>query len=161
MKVLLPTFKTGGHLMKLTRKALPILLTLHKFNTYWKKLYCYPSQKKLLTLLSQFTSLKISRRQLNYDLHHLERCGVIVRVRRHRRTKHRGMEFRSTLYEITLAGYNLLLRAHVISVMAFKKIRAVIMQALEKKERPCAETERKSTLTSLSDILRGLETAFD
>ncbi len=147
--------------MKLSRKALPILLTLHKFNTYWKKLYCYPSQKKLLTLLSQFTSLKISRRQLNYDLLELESHGIVVRIRRHRRTKHRGMEFRSTLYEITLVGYNLLMRAHVISFMTFKKIRAVIMQALEKKERPCVEMERKSNLTSLSDVLRGLETAFN
>ena len=142
--------------MKLSRKALPIILTLHKLNKYFNKLYCYPSQAKLLTLLSKFTSLNISRRQLNYDLRCLETHGIIIRIRRHRRTPHNGMEFRSTLYEITLLGYNLLLRAQVISFNTFKVIRNRIMQALERKERPCAKTERKSKLSSLSNIMEGL-----
>ena len=142
--------------MKLSRKALPIILTLHKLNKYFNKLYCYPSQAKLLTLLSKFTSLNISRRQLNYDLHCLETHGIIIRIRRHRRTPDKGMEFRSTLYEITLIGYNLLLRAQVISFNTFKVIRNRILQALERKERPCAKTERKSKLSSLSNIMEGL-----
>ena len=142
--------------MKLSRKALPIILTLHKLNKFFNKLYCYPSQAKLLTLLSKFTSLSISRRQLNYDLRCLESHGLIIRIRRHRRTKDNGMEFRSTLYELTLLGYNLLLRAQVISFAAFKAIRNRILQALERKERPCAKTERKSQLSSISNIMEGL-----
>ena len=146
--------------MKLSRKALPILLTLNKLNKHFSKLYCYPSQNKLLDLLSKFTSLKISRRQLNYDLQALESHNVIIRIRRHRRTKHRGMEFRSTLYKITMLGYNLLFRAQVITFGSYKAVINLIKQALEKKERPCAKTERKGELTSLSDIIGGLETAF-
>lgn len=147
--------------MKLSRKALPILLTLHKLNTHFDKLYCYPSQNKLLTLLSKFTSLSISRRQLNYDLAALESRAVLIRIRRHRRTKRNGMEFRSTLYEITMIGYNLLLRAQVISFGMFKAIRNIIKQVLQKQEKPCAKIDRKSDLTSLSSILRGFETAFN
>lgn len=147
--------------MKLSRKALPILLTLNKLNSYFNKLYCYPSQNKLLTLLSKFTSLKLSRRQLNYDLQALESHGVLIRIRRHRWTRLHGMEFRSTLYKITLIGYNLLLRAKVISFSTFKAIRNRILQALEKQKHPTPDISRKSQLESLSDVLRGLETAFN
>ena len=145
--------------MKVSRKALPLLLTLHKLNKHFNKLYCFPSQNKLLSLLSQFTSLSISRRQLNYDLKVLEVSQLIIRIRRHRRTKHNGMEFRSTLYEITALGYNLLFRCQVISFAVFRGIAARIRNALEKKETPCAIIPRKSDLYSISDILRGLDIA--
>ena len=145
--------------MKVSRKALPLLLTLHKLNKHFNKLYCFPSQNKLLSLLSKFTSLNISRRQLNYDLKALELSQIIIRIRRHRRTKALGMEFRSTLYEITPIGYNLLFRAQVISFTVFRGILARIRDALKKKERPCAKIERKSNLFSISDILRGLDIA--
>jgi len=142
--------------MKLSRKALPILLTLNKLNTYFHKLYCYPSQNKLLQLLSSFTSLQISRRQLNYDLQVLESHGLIRRIQRHRVTLAKGMEFRSTLYEITLLGYNLLLRAQVITFNAFKTIRNRIRQALTLQEERKPTPNRTSQLTSLSDIIHGL-----
>jgi len=143
--------------MKISRKALPLLLTLNKLNNHFDKLYCFPSQNKLLSLLSKFTSLNISRRQLNYDLKALEVSKIIIRIRRHRKTKHNGMEFRSTLYEITAIGYNLLFRAQVISFAVFRAILARIRNAIKKKERPCAITDRKSDLYSISDILRGLD----
>ena len=145
--------------MKISRKALPLLLTLHKLNKHFNKLYCFPSQRKLLSLLGKFTSLNISRRQLNYDLKALELSQIIIRIRRHRKTKHHGMEFRSTLYEITAIGYNLLFRSQVISFKVFRGILARIKAALKKKERPCAIIERKSDLYSISDILRGLKHA--
>lgn len=145
--------------MKLTRKALPILLTLNKLNSHFHKLYCYPSQNKLLTLLSKFTSLSLSRRQLNYDLQALESHGILIRIQRHRQTKHRGMEFRSTLYQITLLGYHLLMRAKVISFARFVAISKIIRDKLLAKEHPCATEERKSHLEPLSDILRGFDTA--
>jgi len=146
--------------MKLTRKALPILLTLNKLNKFHNSLYCYPSQNKLLDLLSKFTSLKISLRQLNYDLQNLESHGLILRIRRHRRTKHHGIEFRSTLYKITIIGYNLLLRGNVIAYGTFKAIVNIIKQALAKQERPPIIETRKSGLEKLSDIMGRLDTAF-
>ncbi len=147
--------------MNITRKSLPVLLTLHKLNSYFQKLYCFPSQSKLVSLLSKFTGLKISRRQLNYDLAAMVKGGLIRRIRRHRRTKHRGMEFRSTLYEITLKGYLLLFRAGVITWGIFAEIKNRIKEALERKQRPCATIGRKSDLMSLSDILGGLDIALN
>ena len=142
--------------MKISRKALPVLLTLNKLNKHFEHLYCFPSQEKLLTLLSKFTSLKISRRQLNYDLAALEAHGILIRVRRHRKHPRHGMEFRSTLYMITNVGYSLLLRAQVITWNTFQAIREKIRNSPRNKPRPCATNPHKSQLTSVSDILRGL-----
>ena len=142
--------------MKISRKALPVLLTLNKLNKHFQKLYCFPSQEKLLDLLSKFTSLKISRRQLNYDLAALESHGILIRVRRHRKRPRVGMEFRSTLYMITNLGYSLLLRAQVITWSTFNAIKKKIRESPRHKPRPCAINPRKSQLTSVSDILRGL-----
>jgi len=142
--------------MKTTRKALPILTTLNKLNRHFKKLYCYPSQKKLLELLGKFTSLDLSRRQLNYDLAELEKYGYIRRIQRHRRTRYRGMEFRSTLYEITLKGYNLLFRAGIITWEIFMDIKNLIFQALKKREKPAPRFGAKSELVPLNDIIGGM-----
>jgi len=139
--------------MKTTRKALPILTVLNKLNRHFKKLYCYPSQKKLLELLGKFTSLDLSRRQLNYDLAALEKHGYIRRIQRHRRTRYRGMEFRSTLYEITLRGYNLLFRAGIITWDIFIGIKNIILEALKKREKPAPRIGAKSELIPLNDII--------
>lgn len=145
--------------MKLSRKSLPILLTLNKLNSYFSKLYCFPSQEKLLSLLSKFTSLQISRRQLNYDLSAMEKSGMIIRIKRHRKSESRGMEFRSTLYKITLKGYNLLLRSKVITFSSFKAIKKAIEHALLPKRRPCAKKGYKSNLTSISNVLKEMQLA--
>ena len=139
--------------MKTTRKALPILTVLNKLNRHFKKLYCYPSQKKLLELLGKFTSLDLSRRQLNYDLAALEKHGYLRRIQRHWRTRYRGMEFRSTLYEITLRGYNLLFRAGIITWDIFVGIKNIILETLKKREKPAPRIGAKSELIPLNDII--------
>ena len=141
--------------MKLTRKALPLLTVLHGLNKHLGKAYCFPSQDKILELLVKFVSLKISRRQLNYDLRDLERSGVLRRTRRHRRTPKRGMEFRSTLYEISVLGYNLLVRA---GVMTWAALRAIIGARKERectKRKPCASLEPAHGFSSVIEALGG------
>jgi len=142
--------------MKLSRKALPILQVLTKLNTHFGKLYCYPSQLKLCELLQKFCSLDISRRQLNYDLKTLCSHALIRRTRRHRRSKTKGMEFHSTLYEITHLGYNLLVRSGVISWGFLKGIQKQLSAALSKKKNPCAKTDIKPGLVNLAGVLQGL-----
>lgn len=139
--------------MKLSRKALPILLTLHRLQSHFNKLYCYPSQDKLLDLLEKFCSLKMSRRQLNYDLKVMEKHGLIRRVRRHRRTKKRGMEFRSTLYEICFLGYNLLCRCGAVAWSVLRDFRARVAAKLKEKQKPCAISDPAHGFSSISDIL--------
>lgn len=142
--------------MKLSRKALPVLSVLNKLNTHFGKLYCFPSQEKLLELLQKFCSLSISRRQLNYDLKALCSHGIIRRTRRHRRTKKNGMEFHSTLYEISSLGYNLLVRSGAITWGMLKGIQNRIKAGLAKKKNPCAKNEFKPGLDSLGGVLSSL-----
>ena len=142
--------------MEVPKKAFPILLTLNKLNTHFRKLYCYPSQEKLISLLKKFTSISISRRQLNYDLAAIVKSGYIRRIRRHRRSKLHGTEFRSTLYEITLKGYNLLLRSGVITFEIFKRVKNMIAYALKKQVRPTPRIGAQSELTPLVTIIGDL-----
>lgn len=139
--------------MKLSKKALPILAVLNKLNQHFGKLYCFPSQEKILELLVKFCSHKISRRQLNYDLAAIENHGLIRRVRRHRRSKKRGMEFRSTLYEISYLGFNLLMRAGILTWKTLKGIKAAIEAKKLEKKKPCAKTETHGDLSSISEVL--------
>ena len=75
-----------------------ILQALGAISYKYNKLYCYPSQEKILDLLKK-NGLKISRRTLNYRLKHLEDMGFFVRQRRIKRDpKTNKFHFQSTLY---------------------------------------------------------------
>lgn len=139
--------------MKLSKKALPVLAVLQKLNAHFGKLYCFPSQAKILELLEKFCSHRISRRQLNYDLAAIESYGLIKRIRRHRRTKLRGMEFRSTLYEITYLGYNLMMRSGLVTWKVLKAVTAGIAAKKLEKKKPCAKTDAHGDLTNISEVL--------
>jgi len=66
------------------------------------------------------------------------------------------MEFRSTLYEITLKGYNLLFRAGIITWEIFMDIKNLIFQALKKREKPVLRSGAQSELVPLNDIIGGM-----
>ena len=124
--------------MKLAQKALIPLIILHNLNKFWGKLYCFPSQETILKRMKIMCSHHICRRTLNYYLKVMESHQVIRRTRRHRRTKKRGMEFRSTLYEITFLGYNLLLRAGIVLPGYLRAIQDKLRKAATKRRKPCA-----------------------
>jgi hypothetical protein len=63
-----------------------------------KRVWCYPSQDKLVSLLARYHGIRISRRTLNRWLRELESSGFIRRIRRHRRGEDGRPRFMSTVY---------------------------------------------------------------
>jgi len=83
-----------------------VLFTLAAVAASHGKGYCYPSQKTILALCSQYQDSSFSIRTLNRYLLELEECAYIVRVRRHLRSKTGELIFKSTLYKFTKKFYN-------------------------------------------------------
>lgn len=119
--------------MKNTRRqAIPILATLNALNKKFGKLYCYPSQIKIMDLLSLYHDINIGIATLNRWLRDLEDNRYIVRVRRIKNDKRRGIMFKSTLYKITLPGYQVLKMA---GVSVWKEIQAITAAGLRAGQR--------------------------
>mgnify|MGYP001069787574 CR=1 FL=1 len=76
-------------------RVLQILLSLSRGK---KRVWCYPSQEKLVELLRRYHGVNISRRTLNRWLRYLESAGYIRRIRRHRRGEDGRPRFHSTVY---------------------------------------------------------------
>lgn len=111
--------------MKNTRKqAIPILATLNAINKKHGKLYCYPAQLTIMLNLSLYQDTNIAIATLNRWLRDLEEKGYIKRTRRIRRDKRRGIMFKSTLYTITILGYQALRGTGVIVWRELKALTA-------------------------------------
>ena len=76
-------------------RLLQILISLSRGK---KRVWCYPSQEKLVCLLARYHGIRISRRTLNRWLRDLETSGFIRRIRRHRRGDDGRPRFFSTVY---------------------------------------------------------------
>lgn len=120
--------------------AFPILCTINGLNRKYGKNYCYPSQNKFLLLMKKFYSVKRSRATLNRWLRVMEDEGLIKRVRRHTKDKIRGYIFKSSLYSITLKGYNKLRSMGIDVFKQLKEIREKIFQV--RKKSPAGEKEQ-------------------
>lgn len=71
--------------MQITKYSVLRILTRNM--QHYKKQWCYMSQDKMLSILSQIYKIKINRRSLNYHLADLRRDGIIITIRRtHRNT---------------------------------------------------------------------------
>ena len=115
-------------------KARPVLMCLHSIANKYGKLYCYPSQKKILELLANYQGEKKSIATLNRWLRSSEDAGFVRRTRRIRRDKKLGMVFQSTLYVITKKGYRLLAKGglavwSILKGLAGEKIRGAASNA--------------------------------
>lgn len=78
-----------------------ILSTLQSCSLYWKKKYCYPSQKTLLKTLKDNWNMPMCRRTLNYRLAWLEKNKFIKRYKAHYQDKLSGkFVFRTTRYYV-------------------------------------------------------------
>lgn len=128
-----------------------ILSILHKLNGKYGKLYCYPSQRKILELLEEFYGIKISIATLNRWLRKMEDAGLIVRQHRHRWSSVMGWEFRSTLYMIAVKGYHFLAR---LGVPVWKQIRALTRKALEAGEGVVKKARGPKKLSSILEGIR-------
>jgi len=121
--------------MKNSRKqALPILATLNAVNKKHGKLYCYPAQLTIMNLLAR----------------DLEDKGYILRTRRIRKDKRRGIMFRSTLYKITILGYSTLKAA---GVSVWREIKAITVAGIKAGERALSKftgpTSMKTVIASM------------
>ncbi len=115
--------------MKNSRKhATPVIATLHALNSKYRKLYCYPSQVKILSLLESRQGVNIAIATLNRWLRDLEDKGYINRVRRIKKDKRRGILFKSTLYKITIQGYYAL---KMTGVSVWREIKAITAQGIK------------------------------
>ena len=72
------------------------------------KSYCFPTQKKILSLLHDYHGIDIKRRALNYHLRDLVEAGMITRTRRIRKNLKGGLIFNSTLYFLKNLSYRFL-----------------------------------------------------
>jgi DNA-binding transcriptional ArsR family regulator len=114
------------------RQAVPVLATLHKLNLKYNKLYCYPSQLKIMALLSLYQDINIAIATLNRWLRDLEDKGYVIRVRRIKRDRRRGIMFKSTLYKITIEGYQALKGT---GVSVWREIKAITAAGIKAGER--------------------------
>lgn len=96
--------------MQTSVKALPILNVLFRVQTKYNKLYCFPSQQKILRLMREYLDDGKSIATLNRWLRRVEDAGYIKRQRRIIRHKVKGLLFQSTMYKITHKGLLLLAR---------------------------------------------------
>jgi len=96
--------------MLAAQKANPILVTLLKIQRKYNKDYSWPSQLKLIELMTTNQGLKKSRATLNRWLRIIQDDKYLVRRRRIKRDPVYGLMFKSTLYKITIKGYRLLSR---------------------------------------------------
>jgi len=142
--------------MKLTPKALPVLSCLNIFMSHFSKAYCFPSQARIVRFLEEEFGFKLSRRQLNRVLLHIEDGRLIRRVRRHRRERGRGMVFHSTLYEITVKGWRLLYKVGMVSKARFAAMVDRFRSFLLGLKRPGPAPSRTSGLDALSSIIGAL-----
>ncbi len=106
-----------------------ILSVIFYLSEKYEKLYCYPSQLKILELLKEYRGIKRCRRTLNRWMRYAEDNGFIKRIRRIKRDPVKGFMFKSTLYKITYKGYKLLLS---YGVNCYEKI----AEMAKKREKP-------------------------
>lgn len=104
-------------------KAMPILSLLFGLNKHFGKKYCFPSQLKVLGLLKERFSVRVSIATLNRWLRVIEDEKYVRRIRRIRRDPVLGMVFQSTMYFITRKGYKLL---NTFGVKAFVWLRRLV-----------------------------------
>ena len=96
--------RTYGERVKRGERAIVMLLA-GLANHYFKK-WCFPTQEKICELLKSRMGITMSVRTLNRHLNALQQDGFLWRKVRHRRDKHKGMMFDSTLYTVAARFVN-------------------------------------------------------
>ena len=134
---------------KSIKHVLPILATLHAVNRKYGKLYCFPAQFKIIELLGLYQNLEVSIATLNRWLKDSEEKKYIMRIRRIKKDRKKGIMFKSTLYKITIKGYHALGRA---GVAVYRDIKRVMAEGLKAGQE---SLKRKKGFVSIGTILDG------
>ncbi|MBA7630358.1 hypothetical protein ES703_37880 [subsurface metagenome] len=125
---------------------IPVLATIHAVSKKHGKLYCYPSQKKVQELLELYHNIKISISTLNRWLRDFEDKGYLPRVRRIWWDKKKGTIFKSTLYKISIKGYQALAR---VGVSVWREIKAITTQGIKNAERALSRFKGPTSLKTI------------
>lgn len=136
-----------------------ILCLLNGLCRHFGKMYCFPSQLKIMALLEGRFTVKMSRATLNRHLLKMVDNGMVQRKRRIRYDKVLGTVFNSTLYEITLKGYEFLMRCGINCVKEVKILRSYLkklFQVPDKKDELRKEKSDLETIGSLMSQIKGL-----
>jgi len=136
-----------------------ILCLLNGLCNYHGKMYVFPAQKRIMSLLLERFNINISKATLNRHLRDTEDKGFIKRVRRIRYDKRLGTIFKSTLYEITLSGYQYLFKCGVNCIKQIKILKnklKKLFQGPDKKDKYREESTGLETLGSILKQLNGL-----
>jgi len=138
----------------------PIVATLNALNRKYGRLYCYPSQVKLLELLDSYQGIKIGIATLNRWLRDAEDKQYLIRIRRIKKDKKIGLIFQSTLYKITIKGYHALSRT---GVRVYEQLKATWRDGLRAGGRRLAKYEGPVPLKAVFEstmMFGGKKTAF-
>jgi len=79
---------------------LRVLELLWQLAAHHGRVWCYPSQATIITLLRRFHARQMSRRTLNRHLRALVAGGYIERIRRHVKQRSGELLLRSTVYTL-------------------------------------------------------------
>lgn len=143
--------------MNTPTKAMPMLSLLFGLNVHFGKKYCFPSQLKLLGLLKEFRSVKMSIATLNRWLRVIEDEKYVKRIRRIRRDPVLGMVFQSTMYFITRKGYRLL---NSYGVKAFAWLRSLVERSYPTRRRGSLQdgrVRRESEFMPVGEVFKFLD----
>jgi len=142
------------------RQVVPIVATLNTLNRKYGKLYCYPSQIKILELLDLYQGIKIGIATLNRWLRDAEDKQYLIRIRRIKRDKKLGLLFQSTLYKITIKGYHALGRT---GVRVYEQLKATWADGIRSGARRLAKYEGPVPLKAIIEstmMFGGKKTKF-
>ena len=133
-----------------------ILCLIHGLCNYHGKMYVFPAQTRIMSLLMERFNINISRATLNRHLRDTEDKGFIKRVRRIRYDKKLGTVFKSTLYEITLSGYQYLFKCGVNCIKQIKILQNYLKRLFQGPDKKDKYREQSSGLETVGSIIKQL-----
>lgn len=136
--------------------SLSILTVLGNEMEYWGKTRVFPSHKRIRNEMKEKCSVTKSERTVNRWLAMMEAAGLIRRNKRHRWTPANGWEFRSSLYEITMLGWNLLFRQGVWTRNKYNSLVQKAKSTFRKSKKPRKVSRPSGELTHVSESFKCL-----
>lgn len=140
----------------LGQQALPVLICLASDMMHFKKTRVWPGHTRIVKELKEKTSISRCTRTLMRWMARMESHGLIYRNKRHRFTAQNGWEFRSSLYGITVLGWNLLIRAGVYTRDEYNRLKGQAKSTFRRSKRTQKVFRPSGNLTHIGDFVKGL-----
>lgn len=140
----------------LSLAPLPVLICLASDMMYFKKTRVWPGHARILKELQIKMRINRCSRTLMRWLANMESENLISRNKRHRVTPENGWEFRSSLYGITMSGWNLLIKAGYYTWDQFHRLQGMAKVKYGQIKKPQKAMRPPGELTHVGDIYKGL-----